>query len=218
MSTRRKMLFNCEGLQSIPGINAADDAGNDIEILLSGKSFHCISNDEEGQVINKIIRENCDIIFCTEAHTEGFNFYPVPMVRFFAYDSRGNYFGTLNGFGNIEDHDFPVVFINKNSGAYGKISDNVKSFFSLANYYPYWRTIIEHEKNETSYDLQVLEIEEKADEIIYSQRQKAIEEALNLSKGVNVIEMLIENLRNEPGFFVYGSIKDAEKKNEFIVL
>ena len=75
-----------------------------------------------------------------------------------------------------------------------------------------------NEKNGTIYDLEALEKERSFESDIYKKRQKGIEETLNLSKDVNAIGVLIENLRNEQGFIVYKSIKDAEEKNEFIVL
>ncbi len=214
MNTRRKVLLDCESFKNIPGISARD-----YEIVLSGKFFNYISNNDESQEIYSLIRENCDIRFCTEtseeSSTESIIFYPVPVVCIFAYDSYGNYFGTFNGLGTIEDYEKSVVYLNKFSGAHGKISDNMKSFFSLVNYYPYWRSILDHEQNGTTYNLSIIEREDSKDES-YFKRQKEIGEALNLSRDPNAIIAMIENLRRQSEFKVYASKKEAEVENEFI--
>lgn len=207
----QRLLFDCEGRQSIPGMQS-----NDFKILPSGKVFNYISEDEENQAIYRKIKENCDIRFLKEQEEKGFNLYPVPVVWFFAYDSCGNYFGTLNGMGNIEEYEFPVVFINNTNGAHGKIAENMKEFLSLANYYPYWRNIIEYEQQGIPYNLK--EMEKENVEEPYFERQKKIGEAFAFSKDPDAIKLLIDRIHNDSGFVVYKSKSEAEKENEFITI
>lgn len=211
MVNQRKLL-DCDGRRQIPGIHA-----NDIDIIPSGKAFNYISEDEENHAIYRLIKENCNISFLTEQKTKGLNFYPIPIVWFFAYDSCGNYFGTLNGIGDIEDDEFPVVFINNTNSAHGKIAENMKEFFSLANYYPFWRKVIEYEQQDIPYDLKEME-KEKWKEKQYIERQNEIEETLNLSKDPDAIRLLIERTHGNSGFVIYESKEKAEKGNEFITI
>ncbi len=206
----QRQLLDCDGWQQIPGIQAHDS-----EIIPSGKAFNCIPEDEESQAIYSLIKGHCDIIFITEPPRLKLDFYPVPIVWFFAYDSGGNYFGTLNGMGSVEDDEFPVVFVNSTTLAHGIIAESIKAFFSLANYYPFWREIINCEQKQTAYDMQEIE---KRRERLDSERQKEIGEALRLSKDPNAIPLLIERIRLNPGFAVYESKLAAEMANEFITI
>lgn len=209
----QRLLFDCDGRQQIPGVNIAGG----MEIIPSGKAFNYISEDEENQAIFRRIKENCDISFLTEQKTRGFNFYPIPIVWFFAYDSCGNYFGTLNGIGDIEDNESPVVFINNINGTHGRITENMKEFFSLVNYYPYWRRIIECEQQGMPYDLKVME-EQTREDRQYFESKKEIGETLSLSKDPDAIKLLIDRVHSDPGFVIYESKQEAEKDNEFITI
>ncbi len=209
----KRLLFDCDGRQQIPGVNIAGG----MEIIPSGKAFNYISEYEENQAIFRQIKENCDICFLTEQKVRGFNIYPIPIIWFFAYDSRGNYFGTLNGLGDIEDKVFPVVFINSIKGTHGRITENMKEFFSLVNYYPYWRRVIECEQQGMPYDLNDME-EQIGEDGQYFERQKEIGETLSLSKDPDAIKLLIDRIHSEPGFVIYESKQEAEKENEFITM
>lgn len=123
--------------------------------------------------------------------------------------------GTLNGIGDIEDYEFPVVFINNTNRTHGKIAENLKEFFSLANYYPYWRSIIKYEQEGIPYNLK--EMREEEDKR-YFERQKEIGEKLNLIKDPDAIKLLIDRVHGDPGFVVYESKQEAEKENEFITI
>lgn len=156
------------------------------EIIPSGKGFVFISEAEENQRI----------------------------YRLFAYDTSGNYFGTLNGIGDIENDEYPVVFINKIKASYGKIAENMKEFLSLANFYPSWRKIIEYEQQNIPCDHKRIENEYVADEE-YLISQKEIGEALSLSRDPDAIKLLINRVHSDYGFSIYTSKEDAEKDHEF---
>ncbi len=210
---KQQLLYDCDGRQQVPGLYI----GGEKEIIPSGKGFVFISEAEENQTIYRQIEENCNVRFLKEQSVKGLDFYPVPLVWLFAYDTCGNYFGTLNGIGGLENVEYPVVFINKIKGSYGKIAENMKEFFSLVNFHPYWRKIIECEQQNIPYDLKKIEREYVAEEQ-YLLNQKEISETLSLSRDPDAIKSLINRVHSDYGFFVYASKEDAEKDNEFIAI
>lgn len=208
----RKILIDYEGAQGIPGISLGDD----IEIIPSGKQFVYTGGHEQDQPIYTLLREHCDIHFLEESQTKNLRFYPVPLVSLFAHDSRGNYFGTLEGVGGIEDREHTIIFINEGRKTYGKVADNLKAFLSLVNYYPHWQRVIEKASEENflvQCDMRSLELSR-----IDIEKQHEIEVLLSLSKDPDAIERLIEKVRGNPWFVVYESKEEAEKEHEFIAI
>lgn len=131
---KRHFLIDCEGIQGIPGLNASD-----FDFTLVGKHFMRIAEDEAHEDIYTFLKEHRGISFCTEGGSYGFDHYPIPLVCIFAHDDSGNYFGTLGGVGTVESTGHPVVFINERTGAYGVLSDCLKSFLSLVTHDSGWR-------------------------------------------------------------------------------
>lgn len=127
----------------------------------------------------------------------------------FAHDSNGNYFGTLNGIGDIEDQEHPVVFINRTQKTHGKVAENLKGFLSLVNYYPDWQRIIESVSQGT-FDQDLIEpsVEHQRD----IEKQNEIEKILSLSKDLDAVKLLIEKVRGIPGLS-YMNQKKKQKRN-----
>jgi len=206
-----QVLLDCDNLQGVPGVCTEKDT----DIIPSGKAFNYIPKQEREHTIYGLLRENCDIHFLTEEEPHTLSCYPVPLTWFFAYDSSGNYFGTLKEMGDIENQEIPVVYFNHIKRTYGKIAETMREFFSLVNFHPYWRRIIASEHHEP---LNAIERMKNVTDKLYFERQGEIGAALNLSNDVNAIDKLIERLHGDSGFMIYDSKEQAEKTYQFVVL
>ena len=206
----KTILIDIDYRDNIPGFVSKDSS-----VMLSGKLFGFISQSEKSQLIYKQIQENCDVDFLLREELDKIEFYPVPAVFIFARDSKGNYFGTLGGIGDIESKEYPVVYINKMSLRHGKIAANLSEFLSLVNFYPSWRSIIESEEQSALASLRpevnVLQEDEK-----YLIVQNEIGNALNLTYDPNAIDLLLNRLRSDPCFIVYESKHEAAKCNKML--
>jgi hypothetical protein len=200
---------------SISGYYVRSEDSKEFEVVISGKMFVPVSKSEYKNKIYKLLEENCDLFFCTVEKIDDFPFYPVPMLAIFAFDSKGKYFGTIGGIGDIVSDDYPVGYINQ-EGMRGKISGSLKEFLELVTFYPYWRDIIKYEKSGVAYDIDDIKMKEAKDNSQYFAYQNEISETLNLLKNLKSIELLISNIRSTPGFVVYSSINDDKVTNAFL--
>jgi hypothetical protein len=215
MNISQKLLIDVEKTNSISGYYVRSEDGKEFEVVTSGKMIVPVSKNEYKNKIYKLLEENCDLFFCTTEKVDDFPFYPVPMLAIFAVDSKGNYFGTIGGIGDIVSDDYPVGYINQ-EGVYGKISGSLKEFLELVTFYPYWSDIIKYEQMRVSYDIDDMKMKEAKDNSQYFAYQNEIAETLKLLKNLKSIELLISNIRSSPGFVIYSSINDAKIKNAFL--
>lgn len=214
MNTFHKVLIDVEKENRATGYFLKSEDDKKIELVLAGKRIITVPKKEQTLKIYKLLEENCDLIFCTTQTLDDFPFYPVPTFSIFAFDNEGNCFGTIGGIGDIVDDDYPVGYVNRN-GMYAKISNSLKEFLELVTFYPYWRDIIKYEQMEIPYDINVMERKQTENSSEYFACQTEIAEILNISKNPKSIELLLSNIKNPPGFMVYGSKKEAQAENTF---
>lgn len=215
MDIHQKLLIDVEKDNNVKGYEVISIEGKEVEYVISGKMIIDIPESERDYKIYKLLEVNCDVIFCTTCKMDDFPFYPVPTLTIFAYDSKGNRFGTIGGMGDIVSDDYPVGYINQ-EGKYGKISSSLKEFLELVTFYPYWNDIIKYEQVGVAYDIDNLEKEQREDVPQYFANQREIAETLKLSKNLQSIEFLISNIRSSPGFVIYSSMNEAKKSNIFL--
>jgi len=162
---------------------------------------------ERSNIIYKLLKENCDVIFCTEQSSEEFKFVCLEQFAIFAVDSNGNSFGTIDGIGDLEDDTYSVGYVTA-EGRCGKIATNLKEFLELVTFYPFWNEILEFERLGIDYPISELESEKLSVNPQYFKNQKEIAKLLNLNKNLRSIELLKSNLKAEPRFVVYGNAFD----------
>jgi len=162
-----------------------------------------IPNNEKEDMIYELLEVNCDLKFCRNQTSKDFKFITLEHYVVFATDSNGNCFGTIGGFGNIEDMEHSVGYITVD-GQCGKIASHIKEFLELVNDYPYWREIIEYERRKMSYSIDELEKKYNMNTELYKQSQKEIARRINLNKNEKSIELLLSNLKNEEQFVVFS--------------
>ncbi|MBU3113594.1 hypothetical protein [Clostridium lacusfryxellense] len=210
-----ELLIDAEKTNNVAGHPVMTVEGKGIAYIISGKIIVAVSDNERTNKIYKLLEENCDVIFCTTCKMGDFPFYPVPTLTIFAYDSKGNCFGTIGGMDDIECDDYPVGYINK-EGMNGRISSDLKEFLELVTFYPYWSDIIKYEQMGVAYDINDMDTKHREDIPQYFAHQREIAETLKLSKNLQSIELLISNIRSSPGFVIYSSISEAKKTNIFL--
>lgn len=215
MDISKKLLIDVEKDNNVKGYEIISIDGYEIEYVISGKMIIAIPKNERDYKIYKLLEENCDVIFCTTWKMDEFPFYPVPTLTIFAYDSKGNRFGTIGGIGDIESDDYPVGYIDQ-EGMYGKISSSLKEFLELITFYPYWREIVKYERIGVAYDMDDMELKQIKDTSQYFACQTEIAETFKISKNLQSIESLLSNIRSIPGFVVYSSINEAKITNTFL--
>ncbi|MDR3586982.1 MAG: hypothetical protein P4L59_16970 [Desulfosporosinus sp.] len=175
------------------------------DIVSAGKEIMSVPPNEQDYKVYKLLKEHCDVIFCTSQELGDLPFYPIPRFSIFAVDSKDNCFGTIGGSSNIVDDDYPVGYVSR-KGMYGKIANSVREFLELVTFYPYWWDIVRYEQMGVSYDI---------DPQCFA-RQREIEETFKLSHNPKSIELLISNLKSPPEFMVYASKEEARKTNAFL--
>ncbi|SDL06216.1 hypothetical protein [Natronincola ferrireducens] len=210
MDRPKKLLIDIEGKNQA----AAYYSDENVEVVLAGKNIVPVPKNEQNLKIYKLLKDNCDMIFCTTQNLEEFHFYPVPCFWIFAVDSEGNCFGTIGDMGNMSDDDYPVGYVN-HQGMYGKIANNLKDFFELITFYPYWRHIIRYEQMEKPYDMKTISLKNVKNEPQYLVNQREIAKILKLTKNPSSIDLLISNIRSTSEFIVYSSKTEAQMKNTF---
>ncbi|MBI9015593.1 MAG: hypothetical protein JEZ08_25465 [Clostridiales bacterium] len=162
-----------------------------------------IPQNERKDPIYNILEKNCDLKFCTIETSEDFNFITLEHFVIFATDSNGNCFGTIGGFGHINDKEYPVGYVTKD-GKCGKIATFVKEFLELVNYYPYWLDVIEYRRKGEEYSTELLEKKYSMNTDLYLENQKYITNVLNLKKNEKSIDLLISNLKDDERFIVFS--------------
>ena len=215
MDIPQKLLIDAEKDNNVKGYEIISIDGKEIEYVISGKMIIYIPENECDGKIYKLLGGNCDVIFCTTCKMDELTFYPVPTLAIFAYDSKGNRFGTIGGMSNIESDEYPVGYINQ-EGRYGKISGSLKEFLELITFYPYWRDIVKYEQMGVAYDMEDMETKQIKDNSQYFACRTEIAETFRLSKNLQSIGLLISNIRSIPGFVVYSSITEAKLTNTFL--
>lgn len=213
MNIPKRLIIDIERYQGLIGY--ASDSGEKFDIVSAGKEIIPVPENERAHKIYKLLLEHCDVIFCTTQVLDDFPFYPVPQFSIFAVDSKDNYFGTIGGFGNIVDDDYPVGYVNR-MGMYGKIANSLKEFLELVTFYPYWWDIIRCEQMGVSYDINAMKIGKIENNSQYFARQREIEETLKLSNNPKSMELLISNIKSTHEFMVYASKDEARKTNTFL--
>lgn len=129
-------------------------------------------------------------------------------VAIIAIDGGGNYYVSFNDTCDIEDTDIPIGYIN-HEGTCGRIANNFEEFLGLVVFYPFWKDIIKYERMNKPCSITELEQERVADNPDYYTMQSAIAEKLHLVKKEDAVIRLMNNLKTEPRFMVYGT--DSEQ-------
>lgn len=158
---------------------------------------------EQEDRIYKLLEVNCGLRFCKNEKSENFKFITLEDFVIFAIDHHGNCFGTIGGFGNIEDREHPVGYVTQD-GQCGKIASCFKEFLELVNYYPYWREIVEYTSNEEVYSIEALENKYGMHTKVYCDNQLEISKTINLEKNEKSIELLLSNLTDGDQFIVFS--------------
>jgi len=161
-----------------------------------------IPRNERKDPIYNFFEINCDLKFCTDKKSDDFNFITLEHFVIFATDSKGNCFGTIGGFGHINDREYPVGYVT-HDGKCGKIASYLKEFLELVNYYPYWQDIIEYTQKGMSYSIDNLEEKYDMNTKIYLENQQNISSVLDLKKNEKSIELLLSNLNDDDKFIVF---------------
>lgn len=213
----KKTIIDIEeiGTSGTIGFIALSENGEQIELLPAGKEIIPVPEFERDNVIYKLLKENCDLHFCTTQTIDDFSFYPVPQFSIFAIDHRGNCFGTIGGAGDIMDDTYPVGYVNDN-GTYGVLAGSIKEFLSLANYYPHWWEVVQYEQNRVSHDMDIIEKQKLTNRSQYLKNQHEIGKTLKLSKNLKSIEALILNIKSPLNFKVYSSKAEAQEAYTFL--
>jgi len=155
-----------------------------------------IPNSERDYRFYKLLEKNCDLRFCRNETSRDFNFITLEHFMIFALDSHGNCFGTIGGFSNIDDREYPVGYVTSD-GKCGIVASCLKEFLELANFYPYWREIIEYTREGKKYSIENLENKYDMNAKIFLDSQLEISDTLNLKKNEKSIELLLSNLHDD---------------------
>jgi len=177
--------------------------GERIEIFRQENMVSHIPMGERDYKIYRLLEENCDLRFCTNEKSGDFNFICLQGFVIFALDSMGNCFGTIGGAGDIEDNEYPVGYVTR-QGKCGKIASCFKEFIELVNYYPFWRKVIEFERNGEAYSLQDLKNSCGGYTKQFKVKQAEISDILNLKENQESLELLKSSLRDADQFIVFG--------------
>ncbi|WP_222927569.1 hypothetical protein [Biomaibacter acetigenes] len=190
MNISHKILIDVEKEDKTIGYFFRSEDGKKIEAVLAGKQIAPVPKRERSLKIYKLLKENCDLIFCTTQTLNDFPFYPVPIFSIFAFDNQGNCFGTIGGIGDMAGDDYSVGYVNSD-GMYGKVLNSLKEFLELVTFYPYWRDIIKYEQMGIPYDINAMERKQTENSSEYFACQREIAEILNISKNPKSIELLL---------------------------
>ena len=216
MNIPKRLIIDIERNKGAFGFSVdTSENGEKLDIVFAGKEIIPVPINERAHKIYKLLEKHCDVIFCTTQVLDDFPFYPVPRFSIFAVDTEDNCFGTISGFGNIVDDDYPVGYVSC-KGMNGKIANSLKEFLELVTFYPYWWDIIRCEQMGVSYDIGAMEIGKKENNSQYFARQREIQETLKLSNNSKSIELLISNIKGTHEFMVYASKDEARKTNTFL--
>ncbi|MDO0824138.1 hypothetical protein [Desulfosporosinus nitroreducens] len=149
----------------------------------------------------QLLEELCDISLCYERRKEDFEFNCSVKFVIFALDKCRDYFGSIEGYCNIEELDVPIGYVRRD-GYYGRIANNFKDFLELAVFYPYWNKVIKLERMRIEYSLDKLEQEWIINIPDFYKKQKELSDVLKLNRNEKSIATLFDNLRMESDFFV----------------
>jgi len=191
---------------SIPGsgVRIFFNTGNEkSQMYCENNEVSVIPNSEKKDTIYELLEENCDLKFCRNETSEDFKFITLEHFVIFATDSNGNCFGTIGGFGNIEDTEHPVGYVTVD-GKCGKVASHIKEFLELVNYFPYWSEVIKYERAKISYSIHELEKKYNMNTELYIKNQKKIARRININKNEKSIELLLSNLKDDNQFIVFS--------------
>jgi len=175
---------------------------SDIQIFREFNEVALIPNNERDLEIVDLLEENCDLSFCRDQSYEDFSFIALEHFCIFAVDSQGNVYGTIGNCGHINDREYPVGLVTKD-GKCGKIAAFLKEFLELVNYYPYWKEIIEYERQGIYYSTDQLEKKYNMHTKVYLEKQRRIEKELNLDKNSKSLDLLLSSLDDDDQFVVF---------------
>ena len=158
-----------------------------------------IAKNEREHKIYKLLREHCNLIFCTEEKNEDFEFVCLDHFFVYAIDEFGNCYGSIGNMTDINNDSIPIGMVTSD-GRCAKVASSIREFLSLVTFYPYWLDIIELERSKQKYSIS--ELENKYKNQIILEQQNEIADILNLEKMKHAIDNLKKHLNEE--FIVYG--------------
>lgn len=162
-----------------------------------------IPENEKEDHIYKLLEDNCDVKFCVDKTSDDFKFITLEYFVIFATDSNGNCFGSIGGAGNISDREYPIGYVTLD-GKCGILASHFKEFLELVIYYPYWREVINVEKEGMSYSIKELQWKYKMNDESYLKNQEEISKRLGLKKNEQSLNLLLKSLSNEEEFVVFN--------------
>lgn len=193
-----QFIYEVNKMEGTPGLHLYSKG---LTISDVGLVFEPSENEERFERTYQLLKELCDIDLCYKRKKEDFKFCPSERFIVFALDRNRNYFGFIGDNGGMGEPHVPIGYILK-EGIYGKVANNFKEFLELALFYPYWRELIQLKSRGKEYSLEKLE-EQWIQEIPnFYEKQRELANTLKLNKNNFSIDILIENLREEPSFIV----------------
>ena len=176
------------------GVLIADEKGKQKEIVFTGKIISTMSIKEKNEKVYQILAEEYDVCFIFDDNVPNIDFYPVPKLEIFAYDSFDGYFCSTSNDLNINEKDAPIYYVDKILNCY-YLTSNLREFFELITYNPLWK------KELFGYDILHTKSQENKQYLI---------DILNLYEGNCRKEIKIDK-----SIIMYKSFEDAKKVISF---
>lgn len=162
------------------------------EIIYTGKILSSMPISEKAEErAYKILDDDYDICFIFDDNIPNIDFYPVPKLEIFAFDSYNGFFCSAN---DSSEEDAQIYYIDKSLNIY-YLASNIHEFIRLCIYNPEWKNKL------FKHDL----IKEKADE-----NKQYIIDKLKLSDISYKKEIEIDK-----SIKIYNSFEDAKKEISF---
>lgn len=176
------------------GVIFADEKGKQKEIVLTGKIVSSMSVKEKSEKVYQILAEEYDVCFIFDDNIPNVDFYPVPKLEIFAYDSFDGYFCTTSSHFSINEKDAPIYYVDKMLNSY-YLASNLLEFIELILNKPSWK------KEFLGFDRLQIKLQENKQYIV---------DRLNLYDSCYKKEILMDK-----SIKMYKSLEEAEKVISF---
>ncbi len=174
------------------GVIISDENGKPKEIVYTGKILTSMPISEKTKErAYKILAEDYDICFIFDDNIPNIDFYPVPKLEIFAFDSYNGFFCSAN---DSSEKNAQIYYIDESLNIYC-LASNIHEFIRLCIYNPEWKNKL------FKHDL----IKERADE-----NKQYLVDKLKLSD-INYKE----EIEIEKSIKIYNSFEEAKKEISF---
>lgn len=165
------------------------------EVIYTGKFIYSMALNNKKEKAYTILEDEYDVCFIFNDKIPEFNFYPVPRLEIFAYDSLGGCFSSTSSV-DIDEENSPIYYITKNLEIY-YLSSNLLKFLKMVVFYPLWR-------NELGLCNEEL--------VISKQGQEYLSSTLKIKN--NGFDYR-KNIKREDNIIIYPSLEYAKKEIDF---